>query len=53
MYDMQGRLVKRVFEGKVGVVEDLVVDVSQLGVAVYFYKITTASAQMAIKFVKE
>jgi hypothetical protein len=53
MYDMQGRLVKRVFEGKVGVAEDLIVDVSHLGAGMYLYKIVTESAKTSIKFVKE
>jgi hypothetical protein len=53
MYDMQGRLVKRVFEGKVGVAEDLMVDVSQLGAGVYFYKLKMMEQKKALKFIKQ
>lgn len=52
MYDMQGRLVKRVFEGEVGVAEDLIVDVSHLGAGVYFYKLKMMGHKKVLKFIK-
>jgi hypothetical protein len=53
MYDIQGRMVKRVFEGKLNANEELMVDLSQLGAGMYLYTISTPSEQTSIKFIKE
>jgi len=53
MYDIQGRLIKRVFDGKVSANEELSVDLSQLGAGVYLYKLSTEVAQRVIKFIRK
>lgn len=53
MYDIQGRMVKRVFDGKLNAKEEVMVDLSQLGAGMYLYTISTPSEQTSIKFIKE